>query len=107
MSFKNALSTGSTLHDLLLDTAVARAFMGSSDDGLHQLETRTLGDAARVPLDWDLPWPATPKRVAPRAPVYPSGASYLVVRSRRRASRRTPAGRDRVGGARALSLGAS
>jgi hypothetical protein len=79
VSFKNALSTRSTLDDLLLDTAVARAFVGSADDGLHQIETRTLGDAARVPVDWDLPWPAQPKRVAPRAPVFPTGASYLVV----------------------------
>jgi hypothetical protein len=80
ISFKNALSTSSTLDDLLLDTAVARAFMGSADDRLHQVETRTLGDAARVPLDWDLPWPSKPKRVAPRAPVYPTGSSYVVVR---------------------------
>jgi predicted RecA/RadA family phage recombinase len=80
VSFKGALSTGSTLDDLLLDTAVARAFLGSADDGLHQVELRDLGDAARVALDWDLPWPARPVRVAPRAPVFPSGASYLVVR---------------------------
>ena len=79
VSFKGALSTGSTLDDLLLDTAIARAFMGSADDGLHAIETRTFGGAARIPLDWDLPWPAQPKRVAPRAPVFPSGASYLVV----------------------------
>jgi hypothetical protein len=79
VSFKNALSTGSTLDDLLLDAAVARAFMGASDDGLHQLPTRTLGDGARVPFDWELPWPTKPKRVAPRASVYPSGASYLMI----------------------------
>lgn len=80
VSFKGALSTGSTLDDLLLDTAVARAFMGSADDGLHQVETRTLGDAARVTIDWDLPWPTKPKRIAPRAPVFPTGSSYLVIR---------------------------
>jgi hypothetical protein len=79
VSFKNALSTGSTLDDLLLDSAVARAFMGSSDDGLHQLPTRTLGEGARVPFDWDLPWPTKPKRVAPRTAVYPGGASYLLI----------------------------
>ena len=79
ISFKNALSTGSTIHDLLLDTAIARAFLGSADDGLHQVELRTLGDAARVPLDWNLPWPAAPKRVAPRVPVQPTGASYVIV----------------------------
>jgi hypothetical protein len=79
VSFKGALSTGSTIHDLLLDSAIARAFMGSAEDGLHQPETRTLGDAARVTTDWDLPWPKQAKRLAPRTPVYPSGASYLVV----------------------------
>lgn len=79
VSFENALSTGSTLSDLLLDTAIARAFIGSADDGLHQVELRTLGDAGRIPLDWDLPWPAKPKRVAPRAAVHPTGASYLVI----------------------------
>ena len=79
VSFKGALSTGSTIHDLLLDTAIARAFMGSAEDGLHAPETRTLGDAARVPLDWDLPWPTGPKRLAPRAPVHPTGSSYLLV----------------------------
>lgn len=79
-TFKGALSTGSTLADLLLDVAVARAFLGAADDGLHQIETRALGEAAVVPLDWDLPWPAAPRRVAPRAPVAPSGSSYLLVR---------------------------
>src|SRR5262249_12969847 len=46
-TFKGALSSGSTVHDLWLDFAVARAFLGSSDDGVHQPELRTLGDAAR------------------------------------------------------------
>lgn len=79
-SFKDRLSTGSTIHDLFLDIGVARAFMGSADDGLHAPETRALGDAARVPLDWDLPWPSAPRRVAPRTPVHPTGSSYVVIR---------------------------
>jgi hypothetical protein len=79
-TFKDRLSTGSTIHDLFLDLGVARAFMGSADDGLHAPETRALGDAARVPLDWDLPWPSTPRRVAPRVPVHPTGSSYVVIR---------------------------
>ncbi len=79
VSFKGALSTGSTINDLLLDTAIARAFMGSAEDGLHAPETRTLGDAARVTMDWDLPWPARAKRIAPRAPVDPTGASYVMI----------------------------
>lgn len=80
VSFKNALSTNSTVDDLLLDTAIARAFMGSADDGLHQPETRTLGDAAKVTLDWNVEWPSKPRRLAPREPVQPSGASYVMVR---------------------------
>jgi hypothetical protein len=84
-SFKNTLRSGSTIADLLLDVAIARAFLGSADDGAHAPETRTLGDAARVPLDWDIPWPDKPRRLAPRMPVFPTGASYVVVR-------RAPAG---------------
>lgn len=78
-SFKGALTTGSSLSDLLVDTAIARAFMGSADDGLHHPETRTQGAAARIRPDWDLPWPKSSRRVAPRTPVAPTGASYLVI----------------------------
>lgn len=80
VSFDGALSHGSKLADLFLDVAVARAFMGSADDGTHAVETRAFGDDARITLDWDLPWPTKPKRVAPRAPVEPTGASYVVIR---------------------------
>jgi hypothetical protein len=79
-SFKGALWSGSTFADLALEIAIARAFLGAADDGAHQPETRTLGDAARVPLDWDIPWPTKPRRLAPRAPVAPTGASYILVR---------------------------
>jgi hypothetical protein len=78
-TFKGALFTGSTLRDLFLDFGVARAFFGSADDGLHQPELRTLGDAARIAPDWDIPWPAVSRRLAARTGVAPSGASYLVV----------------------------
>ncbi|MBX3225694.1 MAG: hypothetical protein KIT84_31045 [Labilithrix sp.] len=80
LSFKNALSTGSTVNDLWLDFGVARAFLGAADDGLHQPELRTLGEAGRVPVAWDIPWPNEPRRLAPRVPVAPTGAAYLVVR---------------------------
>ncbi len=79
-TFEGTLSTGGTVADLWLDFGVARAFLGSADDGFHLPELRTLGDAARVPLDWDIPWPAAPRRLGPRMPVFPTGASYLVVR---------------------------
>src|SRR5690606_19680319 len=60
--FEGALFTGSKLEDLALDAAVARAFAGSADDGLHAPETRALGASGRVRLDWDLPWPSSPRR---------------------------------------------
>lgn len=80
MTFKGALSSGSTVHDLWLDFGVARSFLGSADDGFHLPELRTLGDAARVPIDWEIPWPTKARRLAQRAPTYPTGASYLVIR---------------------------
>lgn len=79
VSFKDALHSGSTLADLLLDAAVARAFFGAADDGLHQPETATLGEPARVALDWEMPWPDKPHRIAPRAPVMPTGSSYVLI----------------------------
>lgn len=78
-SFEGALYSGSTIHDLMLDFGVARAFFGSADDGAHLPESATLGDAARVPLEWDVDWPATPRRYRQRTPVAPTGASYLRV----------------------------
>lgn len=80
VSFKGALSTRSTVHDLFLDSAIARAFIGAADDGIHAPESRTFGDAGRLPLDWEIPWPDKPRRIAPRTPVFPTGASYLVVK---------------------------
>ncbi len=81
VSFKGTMSTGSTVSDALLDVAIARAFMGGADDGVHQPETRVLGDAGGVAFDWDIVWPAKPKRLAPRAPVAPTGSSYVLVRT--------------------------
>ena len=80
MTFKGALSTNGTVADLWLDFGVARAFLDNADDGFHLPELRTLGDAARVPIDWDIPWPVKARRLAARAPVHPTGASYLVIR---------------------------
>ena len=82
ITFKNALHSGSTVDELLLDTSVARAFMGSNDDGSHQPETRTLGDLAKVPLDWDIPWPDRPRRLTQKNPVAPTGASYVMIKAK-------------------------
>jgi hypothetical protein len=81
MTFKGALSTNSTVHDLWLDFGIARAFCGSADDGFHLPELRTLEDTARITPDWDVPWPEKPRRLAGRHPVHPLGAAYLIVHS--------------------------
>lgn len=77
VTFKDALTRGSTLADLLVDVAVARAFVGSSDDGMHQPEWAVLGDAARLTPEWRLPWPAKPIRIAAARAVVPTGSAYV------------------------------
>ena len=64
-SFKNALSSGSTLDDLLLGFAVARVLPAAD------VAPRT---------DWQIDWPAKPRRLAPRDPTAPTGSAYVVVR---------------------------
>jgi hypothetical protein len=79
ITFKDALTTGSTLDDLLLEFAIARWLVGRAADDLHTPETRTLGDASPR-LDWDIDWPAQPRRLAAREPTAPTGSAYLRVR---------------------------
>jgi len=77
-SFKGALGTNSTVDDIYLGFAIARAFVGSADDG-HLPESRALGDAARIHVDWDVPWPSTARRWHSPGGVAPLGAAYVVV----------------------------
>ena len=81
-TFKGAFTVIGTVDDLWLDFGVARAFFGAADDGFHAPELETLGESARVPLDWDIPWPSTPRRLAQKTPVAPLGASYLSIKAR-------------------------
>jgi hypothetical protein len=50
--------------DFLLDFAIARAFDPD-------------GHARR---DWEIDWPAAPRRLAPALPIAPTGASYILIR---------------------------
>jgi hypothetical protein len=61
-SLKNALWEGSTLDDVVVRFAVARAL---------------IDPPAR--LAWHVPWPAQPRRFASPQPVAPTGASYVLV----------------------------
>lgn len=67
------------LSGLLLDFAVARAFVGNRDDGMHMPETRWTGESGRVRFDWSVPFTSLPRSLAPRLPIEPTGASYLWV----------------------------
>jgi hypothetical protein len=64
-TFKNALGDGTSFDDVLLEFAVARA---------------TWETAPRARIDWEIDWPAKPRRLASPVPVAPTGASYIVVR---------------------------
>lgn len=67
------------LSDLLLDFAVARAFVGNRDDGMHLPESRWAGDAGRVRFDWSVPFASLPRSLAPSFPIEATGSSYVFV----------------------------
>jgi hypothetical protein len=67
----------SSLADLLLEYAIARAFAGDRDNGLHLPDSRHLGRAGRVRFDWGIDWATLPRTLAPTAPLEPTGATYL------------------------------
>jgi hypothetical protein len=62
-SFKNALTTGSTVDDLWLDFAAARAFVPGYP----------------VRLDWQVDWPRTPRSLTSGAGVSPTGGVFVDV----------------------------
>ncbi|WP_438026167.1 hypothetical protein [Sorangium sp. So ce233] len=70
-------SRGKDLDDLLLEFAVARAFLGSRSDGAHLSDAARFGDFGRVRFEWSLPYATLPRRVAPLRPIEPTGATYL------------------------------
>jgi len=67
-SFKNALTTGSTVDDLWLEFAVARAFV-------PQYPVRRA---------WTIDWPLAPRNLTSAAGVAPTGASYIAIDCRAR-----------------------
>jgi hypothetical protein len=78
-SFKNALTTGSTMDDLFLDFAVARAFVGRTSDADRMIETRALGEAGMPRTEWDVVWPKKPRSLASARSIEPTGAAYVGV----------------------------
>jgi hypothetical protein len=68
---------GKTLDGVLLEFALARAFVGSRSDGAHLPDVDRFGDLGRVRFEWSLPYDSLPRRVAPSLPIEPTGATYL------------------------------
>jgi len=67
----------STLDNLLLDFAVARAFVGSRSDGAHLADVERFGELGRVRFEWAVPYDSLPRRLAPGAPIEAMGMTYL------------------------------
>ena len=77
-AFRNVMiDNGKRFGDLLIDYAVARAFMGDRSDGAHLPRMTHLGAMGRVRFEWVLDYASLPRRVAPLHDVEPTGASYL------------------------------
>lgn len=73
----NAKQRGTTLDEVLLDFAIARAFTGSRSDGQHLADVARFGGAGRVRFEWSIPYDTLPRRLAPAAPIEPTGMTYL------------------------------
>jgi hypothetical protein len=76
-SFADKLFEGSKLDDLLVDFALSRSRFGTSVEGGA---VAVMADVPKVRVDWDIPWPKEPRRLAPREPLEPTGSSYVVIR---------------------------
>src|SRR5262249_8177300 len=63
--------------DMLLDFAIARAFIGTRDDERHVLGDPWSGSFGRVRFEWAIRFDSLPRRLAPRAPIDPTGSSYV------------------------------
>lgn len=71
-----------SLDELLLDYTVARAFMGSRDDGLHLADSRVLSHAGDVQFLWRVDYESLPRSLA-STPVEPTGATFIWIDTRR------------------------
>ena len=68
---------GKQLGDLLLDLAVARAFLGDRSDGALLPDSERFGALGRVRFEWAVGYDTLPRRLAPLHPIAATGATYL------------------------------
>lgn len=69
------------LDDHAVDLGAARATAGALGAYASFPAWRGLGPALDPHLDWDVPFPTTPRRLAAAAPVAPLGSAFVVVRT--------------------------
>lgn len=75
---RNALDNDSSrFADLVIDFAIARAFLGDRSDGTHVPGDAFLGTFGRVHFDWVIDSSSLPRNVASPAPLEPMGSSYV------------------------------
>ncbi len=75
---KLALARKTTVDALLLELAVARAFLGERDDGQHFAEASWIGAAGRMRVEQSWPFASLPRRLA-FTPLDPTGMVYTWV----------------------------
>ena len=68
---------GEPFGDLLLEYAIARAFVGDRDDGIHMPDSTWLGRAGRVRFNTSFSYSKLPQWIRPVRPIEPTGATYL------------------------------
>ena len=73
-----AKASGKTIADVLVDAAIARAFHGDREDGLHVPASAALGTFGRPRFDGVFAYEALPRRIS-FTPVYPTGITYSYV----------------------------
>ncbi len=79
-TFKEALTSGSRLEDLLSEFGTTRALLGPAETGAELPEARPLGAALTPRMDWAIDWPTTPRRLASPIGIAPTGSAYVLVR---------------------------
>jgi hypothetical protein len=66
-----------SLGDLLIEYAVARAFVGSRSDESHLRDVAWMDTFGRIRFEWAFSFRDLPKRVAPAYALEPTGAGYV------------------------------
>jgi hypothetical protein len=78
-SFKDVITSGSRVEDILTEFGTTRALLGPRDNGVELPEARPLGAALSPRIDWTIDWPTTPRRLACPAGLAPTGSEYVLI----------------------------